>query len=182
MVYLSHRYPNIKWLFFGALFDWAIKELPSDQIEYHKWVDHRAYHVRLGTLAHDINICPLIPQAFNRSRSAIKWYESSVLKNPAATVAQNFGAFAAEIRHGETGMLYDTQQEFIDHISTLIENEKQRRELAANAKDWVLENRDAMKTVPKQWEWWQELLETKRESMPVEEAMDGRLSAEHAAV
>ena len=43
---------------------------------------------------------------------------------------------------------------------------KLRKTLAANAKDWVSENRDAMKEVPKQVAFWQSLREDRKREQP----------------
>jgi hypothetical protein len=103
---------------------------------------------------------------FNRCRSAIKFYESAVLKKPVACLAQNTGAYKAEIQDGETGLLFNDPDEFESQLSLLIEDTVERKRLAANAKDWVAENRDARKLVPGWVAYWQELRETRKREQP----------------
>jgi len=117
-------------------------------------------------IGHDIALAPLQENVFNTCRSAIKWYEASVLKKPAATLAQNSGAYQHEMEDGKTGLLFNDPQEFEDKLGLLIENEKTRRELASNAKDWVSEHRDAMKEVPKLVQYWEMLREEKKREQP----------------
>jgi len=94
---------------------------------------------------------------FNRCRTAIKWYEASVLKQPSATLAQETGPYQDEIQDGKTGLLFKTPEEFEHKLSMLIEDAGLRHTLAAGAKDWVSENRDAMKHVPAYIAYLQEL-------------------------
>ena len=54
----------------------------------------------------------------------------------------------------------------LGELSRLIEDVKLRRTLAANAKDWVSQNRDAMKEVPKIIESWEQLREERKREQP----------------
>jgi len=164
--HLSRKYPKVKWIFWGALFDWIVHDIPAGRYEFHRWVDAKAYFTKLGTIAHDINIAPLADQIFNKSKSAIKMYESACLKNPVMTVAQNFGPYAAEIIDGETGVLFNDPSQFIDKMSWMIEDAAERKRIAANAKDWTMENRSAYKTVPELFKFYERLREEKKIAMP----------------
>jgi hypothetical protein len=105
-----------------------------------------------------------------------------VLKKPAATLAQNTAAYKDELKDGETGLLFNTPEEFESQLSRLIEDTKLRKTLAANAKDWVSENRDAMKEVPKMVSWWMQLREEKQKEQPhVTEAAWAKIEAEAEA-
>ena len=117
-------------------------------------------------IGHDISLAPLSANVFNNCRSAIKFYEASVLKKPAATLAQNTGPYKEEILDGKTGLLFETPEEFEQKLSRLIEDVAERRMLAANAKDWVSENRDAMKRVPEVVAYWEGLREEKQWEQP----------------
>jgi hypothetical protein len=48
----------------------------------------------------------------------------------------------------------------------LIEDKAERKRLAANAKDWVSEHRDAMKEVPRWVRIWEELREATAHDTP----------------
>lgn len=165
---VAHKYPETKFVFWGEKFGKLTDEIPRDQFEFIPWMPYDTYHLRLVTVGPDINLCPLLDTPFGSSRSAIKWYEASLLHDPAATIAQRTGAYKAEIEHGKTGMLYDTEAEFEEHLCNLIENEKLRRELGANAKDWVHENRDAFKLAPKLFEFFTQVRDEKRETTEIE--------------
>lgn len=164
--YLTRKYPEIEWVIWGALYPWVLELIPNDRYRFIKWVPYAQYKLRLCTIGHDINLAPLQPTRFNLCRSAIKWYESSILKDPAATLAEDTGPYHDEIQDGETGLLYRTPEEFIEKLSLLIENEQERRRIAGNAKDWVHQNRDAFKVVPKLIDYYRELRDAKRAEKP----------------
>lgn len=167
MVRLAHTHPNIKWVFWGALYDWLVQDMPADRVEWHQWVDHRAYHLKLSTLDIDIAIAPLSDTLFNRSRSAIKWYEPSVMG--AATVAQRFGPYELEIEDGLNGLLFSTPEEFGAAIEKLIVAPTLRKQMAANARNWVLTNRDARVVAKRLYDKFVDIRERKKREQPPEE-------------
>jgi glycosyltransferase involved in cell wall biosynthesis len=172
--HLGRKYKHVRWIVWGAMYRWAIEALPQDRLIHIRWVPYSEYKTRLCTIGHDINLAPLRGHRFNRCRSAIKWYEASAIWQPAATLAQNTGPYAAEIQDGETGLLFDDPIQFADKLAYLIEDATARKRLAANAKDWVNENRDAFKVSPKLWEQYQRIREERRSTCErmSEEEMD----------
>jgi glycosyltransferase involved in cell wall biosynthesis len=161
---ITEKYPQVHWIIWGQMFHWATELIPAHRYTYIPWKDYREYKVWLATFGHQISLAPLEDNHFNRSRSAIKFYEASVLKNPAATLAQATGPYLDEIVDGETGLLFKTPQEFEENLSLLIECEDERKRLGKNAKDWVSEHRDAFKHVPR----WVSFLEELRAEQPRE--------------
>lgn len=174
---ISEKYPQVKWVFWGVPFEWLRTRtgIPGDKVELLPWVHHFQYHTRLSTIGHDISIAPLHPYTFNQSRSAIKFYESSAVWNPAASLCQRTGEYQDVIVEGETGMLFDTPEEFETKLGALIEDATLRQTLASNAKDWVRTYRSPEYHVPKLFERWQSALLTRRER-PVEPASASPLS------
>jgi hypothetical protein len=138
-----------------------MKELGSEQCFYDGWVDPQAYTLRLSTLNHDINLCPLRENPFNEAKSAIKWYESSAICKPAVTLAKAFGPFL-EIEDNVTGLLYKTPEEFETKLSGLIEDASLRQRLAFASSEWVHEHRDIRKTVLPLGQWIQERIEVRK--------------------
>ncbi len=163
---ITRKYPQVHWIIWGAQYHWVNELIPPHRYTYKDWCPYFEYRLRLATIGHNIALAPLQEHVFNRCRSAIKFYESAVLKKPAACLAQRSGAYKDEVQDGETGLLFDSPQEFEDGLSLLIENETERRRLAANAKDWVNENRDARKKVPEWISYWQELREIRKREQP----------------
>lgn len=163
---ITNKYSNVHWIIWGALFPAVMDLIKPDRYTYMPWCDPREYKLRRVMVNEDISIAPLVDNKFNRCRSAIKLYEASVSKKPAATIAQNTGAYSDEIIDGQTGMLFSTPAEFTEKLSELIESRSKRVEIAANAKDWVSENRNALKEVPKWVAWLEEMVERQKVSYP----------------
>lgn len=179
------KYPQTEFIFWGSAPEYIVNLLGTERVTRLPWRDYREYKLRLNGLGHDINLCPLFKHPFNEARSAIKWYESSACSRPAATLARNYAAFGAEIEDGETGLLYDTPEEFEAQLSRLIEDAVLRKTLAKNAKAWVRANRDP--------EVWAAALADKLESLRtirksfwkeplVEEAPNESVPAQHPDV
>ena len=164
---VTRKYPQVHWVIWGALYSWVMNEIPAERYTFKNWAPYQEYKLRLAMIGHDINLAPLSVSPFNVCRSAIKFYESSVLRRPAATLAQNTGPYAREIIDGDTGLLFDTPEEFEDKLSLLIESELERISLARNAKDWLSQNRDLMKRAPEIFEYWSMLREEKKLDQPL---------------
>lgn len=163
---ITKKYPEVHWVFWGAQFPWVKEHIPPHRYTFKDWCPYSEYKLRLVMIGHDIAIAPLQDHVFNTCRSAIKWYEASVLRKPAATLAQNSAAYKLEMKDGETGLLFNDPEEFEAKLSLLIEDAKLRKDLAYNAKDWLSENRDAMKEVPKLVEYWERLREERKIEQP----------------
>ena len=146
---------KVKFVIFGHIFPWVHSAIPADMIEHHPWCLYEAYKLKRGLLNCDINLCPLADDVFNRCKSAIKWYEASILLHPEATLAQSTEPYH-EIEEGVTGLLFKNDEEFVQKLSALIENPDLRARLARNAKAWVLKNRTPGATIPALFEFHQE--------------------------
>lgn len=184
---ITKKYPHVHWKIWGQLYPWVTELIPPDRYTHIDWCPYPEYKLRLAMMGHDINLAPLAPNKFNDCRSAIKVYEASVLKRDIPTVAQATGPYKDEFVDGETAMLFDTPEEFGEKLSTLIENESLRLEIGRNAKDWVHQNRDAFKEVPKQFAFFEELRELaprEQPHMPEEQwaEFEERMRQEEAAV
>lgn len=148
------KYPQAQFISFGQEFPVMNKWFGEfgERYRFIPWVDPDAYTFYLSCIGHDINLCPIRPTEFNSCKSAIKWYESAAISNPAATLAANWGPFQ-EIEPEHTGLLYDSPKEFERNLGRLIENATLRRKLAHNASDWVHEHRDITKNVGPLIDW-----------------------------
>jgi hypothetical protein len=148
------RHPEVEFLQWGQIFE-GMRDWLDGRVTFMEWVHPEAYTLRLSTINHVINLCPLAETAFNESKSAIKWYESSMICRPAATLAAAVGPFK-EICDGTNGLLYRTPEEFAEKLEALIASEALRQRLAHEAKRWVLEHRDVHRNAGPLFEWMHE--------------------------
>lgn len=179
---ITQKYPQVHWVIWGAQFPWVNELIPPHRYTFMDWCPYQEYKLRLCMVGHDISLAPLSDNIFNECRSGIKFYEASVLRHPAATLAQNTGAYRDEIIDGETALLFNTSEDFEDKLSRLIEDVTYRKALASNAKQWLSENRDAMKVVPQIVESWEKLREDRKVEQPrVSDAMWDKIESEDRA-
>lgn len=153
---VAQKHPNVKFVIFGEWFKWIHENIPDHMVEHHPWVDYPAYKLKRGLLNIDINLCPLVNNVFNACKSAIKWYEGSVWETPEATLAGKTATYD-EIVDGETGLIYETNGEFVEKLSRLIEDAELRRRLGEGAKRWVLANRTPEATIPGLFDYYTEV-------------------------
>lgn len=149
------KYPNVKLIYcgFGGMssdkkiteIGWGedvFKELPREQREYYIGVREDYWPMKHRTLDFDIGICPLIDDTFNWSKSAIKWMEYGVLGKPAVVSPILYGDY---VKDGVDALVAHTAEDWVNHLSRLIEDKKLRDTIGGNAKarvekDFNLEN------------------------------------------
>lgn len=128
---------KIKLVITGNKWEGTLKNIPY---EYHSWLDYDAHPYKQASLNLDIAIVPLMDTLFNKSKSCIKWYEYSALGVPC--VVSNVLPYSAEIKHNETALAYNTEDEFVEQVSKLIDDSKLRYTIGENAREWVHKHRD----------------------------------------
>lgn len=104
---------------------------------YHGWAaDLREHYARIACL--DVAVAPLVPNAFNESKSAIKWLEHAFYGT--AMVLSAARPYRDVVQHGETGLLARTPAEFGKYLKLLVGNAGVRREIGEAARAEVLAN------------------------------------------
>lgn len=94
----------------------------------------------------DIAIAPLIDNEFNRGKSNIKWLESTLAGS--VFVGSDVYPYSNSIEHGVTGFLATCEQDWVDILSTLIEDKKLRLTVQKNAKKVILKEYNINKHNP----------------------------------
>lgn len=79
----------------------------------------------------DIILAPLVDTIFNRAKSENKWLEAGLVKVP--TVASRVGAFAEQVKDGETGLLVGADNDWYAALDRLITDKTLRTQLSENA-------------------------------------------------
>lgn len=135
------KYSNTKFVFWGDLRMYGLfRDIPIERIECHQWVKQICYPYKLACLNLDIGLCPIVDNEFNRNKSAIKYFEYSVVG--AASVASNIPPYSPCIMHGENGLLTD-ENGWFEAIEELVLNEEKRKKMAKKAFENVHENYNA---------------------------------------
>ena len=126
---VMEKYPQVQLHVVGEL------DLPEALQQYkarvvsHPFVDWKKLPSLIAEV--DINLAPLEQSIFNEAKSENKWVEAALVKVP--TVASNVGAFQRMIVSGKTGILCDTEEEWVEQLSRLVEDKKERDRIAENA-------------------------------------------------
>ena len=97
----------------------------------------------------DIGIMPLVNTEFNKCKSELKYIEFSALGIP--VVASDIDVYKEAIEEGVTGFLANTEDEWVDKLSLLIEDPTLRNGIVNNARDDIFENYNYKSRV-KQWD------------------------------
>jgi glycosyltransferase involved in cell wall biosynthesis len=152
--------PNAELWIWGMLFPAVHREVPEKQLRFVPWMPYTKYTLRLATIGHHINLAPLADHPFNRTKSNIKWLESSAITRPAATLAADELPYKC-IEEGETGLLYKNPAEFEEKLLALIDDAALRQKLANNAHDAVWDGWDAAKTVRPLYRYYMNMRESR---------------------
>ena len=97
----------------------------------------------------DIGIIPLVNTEFNKCKSELKYIEFSALGIP--VVASDMNVYNEVIEDGVTGFLANTEDEWVNKLSLLIEDPILRNGMVNNAHDDILENY-SLKSRVNQWD------------------------------
>ena len=110
--------------------------------DYHNWTSIDKHPQSMKDAQFDIGIAPLRDLDFNRAKSNLRWLEYSTLGIP--TVASNVEPYKC-IKHGKTGYIANTEDEWVEYLSKLIEDEKLRDSIGNKANKYVRKNHSVVK-------------------------------------
>ncbi len=115
---LLAAYPNVDLQICGFL------NLPEsfnpyqDRIRMKTFSSYQHYFDALSGV--DVNLIPLLDDQFNHCKSAIRYFEASLMKVP--TVASAVGQFSEVIKQGENGYCAATSEQWLSIIEKLIDS------------------------------------------------------------
>jgi SAM-dependent methyltransferase len=119
---------------------------------------HDRYHELLQ--AADIALLPLEPTRFNQHKSDLKFIDCgghgvAALASPTV--------YGRTIRHGETGLIYHSPDEFAALLDRLIRDAPFRRRLATSAHRFVADNRLLSRHFRARYDWYRQMLDRRTE-------------------
>ena len=86
----------------------------------------------------DIIVAPLEDDKYNRSKSSIKFIESSSAMKP--FVCSSVRPYNDDVEDGVTGYLCKTSDDWYSALSKLIESKEERQRIGKNAYNYVRDN------------------------------------------
>lgn len=110
-----------------------IFKFPTTNVKAVKYDEYPRVFTEMGI---DISVGPLADNDFNKCKSNIKWLESSMAG--AAFIGSNVYPYEMSIKHGKTGFIAKTKNQWVKYISWLIDDDGRRNEMAKAAKEEVL--------------------------------------------
>jgi SAM-dependent methyltransferase/glycosyltransferase involved in cell wall biosynthesis len=136
LVRILREFPQVRLTLQGHL-DTPDALLPfADRIEKRPFVHWEQLIEETARL--DVNLAPLeLDNAFTASKSALKYFEAAVVEVP--TVATPIEDFALAIRHGETGLLATTSDDWYACLHLLITDSALRQLMGEKARQDALE-------------------------------------------
>ena len=100
--------------------------------------DYIDFIEKFSRIEADLAIAPLVDSNFNRSKSPIKFFEYSAIGLP--VIASAIEPYSLIIKDGETGLLSNSEPQWVEKINILIENAEIRKELVQNARASINKN------------------------------------------
>ncbi len=135
LIEILEKYEKVKLYLMGPL------DIPEELKDFRKQIEIVRFSPRRQFLRDlykaDINLAPLelgIP--FCEAKSEIKFSEAGAFRIP--TVAVKNQTFSESIIDGADGFLAESQEEWVEKLSRLIENEKLRKDMGKKAYEKVL--------------------------------------------
>jgi glycosyltransferase involved in cell wall biosynthesis len=106
--------------------------------------------------AADVALLPLEPTRFNRHKSDLKFIECA---SQGVVALASPTVYDRTIRHGETGLIYRSPDEFAALLDRLIRDHPFRRALARNAYYYVAEHRLLARHYRARYDWYRAMLD-----------------------
>ncbi len=124
---------DVEIVIFGTEID-IFKDIKTTNI---KGVIYKEYPRVFMEEGIDISIAPLEDNDFNKSKSNIKWLESTMAG--AAFIGSSVYPYEFSVKDGKTGYLAKNTSQWVKKMTYLIENPEKRKEMVKNARKEVLE-------------------------------------------
>jgi glycosyltransferase involved in cell wall biosynthesis len=126
---------DVEIVIFGTEID-VFKDIKTTNIKGVPYWDYPRTFMEEGI---DISIAPLEDNDFNKSKSNIKWLESTMAG--AAFIGSDVYPYSTSVKDGKTGYIAKNESQWIKKMTNLIENPEKRAEMVKNARKEILEQR-----------------------------------------
>jgi glycosyltransferase involved in cell wall biosynthesis len=99
--------------------------IPAKRLTYREWVPVSQYPHQYADM--DIACCPLADMPFNHKKTPCKAFEAGAAE---CAVVASPTVYGDVIEHGKNGYIARDLDDWVFYLSTLIQNEKKRKEMA----------------------------------------------------
>ena len=137
LVHILDAYPHVRFVSWGCPLPERLHAHPSATWIQPGIVDYAEFVQYFVKQTCDIFLAPLVPSTFNECKSALKFLEYSALG--VAGIYSAIGAYKEVVRHGETGFLASTLEEWDEFLVHLIEHKEERLRMGQQARQAVRE-------------------------------------------
>lgn len=138
----------------GHAFARLFNEVPRGQFEHVPADSIEAYHAFVASL--DIGIAPLSNDAFNRSRSDVKFLEYAC--HGVVPVVSHLTPYLRSVRHEENGFLVDGPEDLVARLQELLDDPARRVAMGEAAFASVASTRLQGQHVAARLDWYQQAL------------------------
>lgn len=139
-------FQNVGFVSIGEEYAQALKGIFDHRVLSVPWVAIENVPFALTNI--DIMIAPGHESKYFKSKSDLRWLESSAVGIPTIASPQIYH----DIKDNLTGYLYEDGEQLKKILYRLLQNDNERRTVGKQAQKWVHENRD-MVVAKKQWEY-----------------------------
>ncbi len=112
------------------------ESLETDRKEFEPFCNYELYQEIMYSC--DIGLLPLVSNPVNEMKSDLKFIECAAR---GVAVLASPTVYEQSITEGQTGLIYRSVKEFETKLNSLISDTQTRRQIAANAYEWVRSNR-----------------------------------------
>lgn len=125
----------IEFYFYGIEPPSGLEELTKVTYQPVQTFNYEIFASYMGQIQADIAIAPLCDNMFNRSKSAIKFFEYTAMGIPG--VFADISPYSTVINDGYNGLLARTPEQWYEKVRLLIDNSNLRQQIIQNAQKSV---------------------------------------------
>ncbi len=129
-------------------------QLPAERYHLTPFGSLQSYLQFLPSL--DIGLAPMLPSGYNRCRSDVKFLEYAA--NGVPGIYADIEPYRDSVVHGQTGLIYRTTEELLQHLDTLANDPALRQRIRENAHNYVSTQRRMEQHIAERLTFYQELL------------------------
>ena len=134
------QFPEAHLVLFGQDAPESVRRAVRGRVEQLPWVEFDEYPEALAGAAAVVALAPLVDNAFNRCKSAIKAVDYGACGYP--VIASPVGEYAEVLAPGVTGWLAQTSADWHQRILQVLQAPEAADPVGRALRTWVLEHRD----------------------------------------